>query len=66
MRSLDGVLVTVGTVPIQADRAEVPVEIADMTLEPGSHFATLLSRGFYNVAVDAKGVWTIVEYRATE
>jgi hypothetical protein len=48
VKSLDGILVTVGAARIHGDRAEVPVEIADMTLEPGSHFATLLPRGLYN------------------
>jgi len=67
MKPPNGILFTVGpTTDATADRLKVHVEISNMTIEAGSHFATILSRGIYTVAKDAKRAWTVVGHQALE
>jgi hypothetical protein len=67
MRPPNGVLLTVqSTAHVDGNQLMVEVEISDMTIDEGSHFATVLSRGVYTVARDAKGTWTVVRYRAVD
>lgn len=67
MEPPNGILLTLGpTTEPAADQLKVQVEITDMTIEKGSHFATILSRGIYTVAKDAKRAWTVVGHQALE
>jgi hypothetical protein len=41
----------------------IDVTLVNLTLEPGSHFATLLSRGTYTLAKDTSG-WSVATYES--
>ena len=59
----NGTLLTIGS-PVNAgtDKRKVRVEVSDMNIEPGTHFATLRSRGVYTVAKEAKTGWVVLDY----
>jgi RHS repeat-associated protein len=41
-------------------------EVSDMTIEEGSHFATILSRGVYTMTEDSKTGWVALDRQAVE
>lgn len=67
MKPSNGILFSVGrTRKTDAAQDTVRVEISDMAIEEGAHFATIRSRGLYTVVMDAKRAWTIVRYESLD
>jgi hypothetical protein len=64
----EGILFTVApaTKATDNDVLKVEIEISDLNIEEGTHFATILFRGIYTVTKDANRAWIVLGHQASD
>jgi hypothetical protein len=67
LKAPKGILLSIGRiVKLRSNEVRVGIEISNLTIEPGSHFATLLSSGTYKLANPAESEWSILSYEPSK